>query len=148
MPTDLTDPETDVIVRLLRQAIDNDRDPLSPRIQEMKAILDKLGPEPERQPLPVPLRNYAPPRVGRYAGAGEIRARPTRDTREHCGGAGLAICCEDCGHNVERNAAEIRGPGACRGDGPQVRARTRPWSLLDVCPANCVVSAVCERSPL
>jgi hypothetical protein len=66
MPPDLTDSETEVIVRLLRQAIDNDRFPFSPRIQEMKAILDKLGPEPVRQPLPPPLKHDAPPRVGRY----------------------------------------------------------------------------------
>ena len=66
MPPDLTDAETDVIVRLLRQAIDNDRYPLSPRIQEIKAILDKLGPVPVRQPLPPPLRHDAPPRMGRY----------------------------------------------------------------------------------
>jgi hypothetical protein len=65
MPPDLSDAETEVIVRLLRQAIDNDRYPLSPRIQEMKAILDKLGPEPVRYPPPPPLKHYAPPRVGR-----------------------------------------------------------------------------------
>ena len=65
MPPDLTDAETEVIVRLLRHAIDNDRYPFSPRIQQMKAILDKLGPEPARQPLPPPLKHYAAPRVGR-----------------------------------------------------------------------------------
>jgi hypothetical protein len=47
---------------LLRRAIDDDRYPLSPRIQTLKAILGKLRPEPTREPLPPP-KVYAPPRA-------------------------------------------------------------------------------------
>jgi hypothetical protein len=49
---------------LLRETIDGDRYPLSPRIQTMKAIVGKIRPEPMREPRP-PLRHYEPPRVGR-----------------------------------------------------------------------------------
>ena len=36
--------------RLLRNAIDDDRYPLSPRVQTLKAILAKIRPEPAREP--------------------------------------------------------------------------------------------------
>lgn len=62
---DLTDPEGDALARLLRDAIDGDRYPLSQRIGTLKAILSKLRPEPPRKPLP-PLKTYAPPSRGRY----------------------------------------------------------------------------------
>jgi hypothetical protein len=55
MVLDLTDEETDALARRLRRAIDADRYPLSPRIQTLKAVLDKIRPEPARQPLPPPL---------------------------------------------------------------------------------------------
>lgn len=61
MILDLSDDETDVLARLLRDAIDADRYPLSPRVQTWRAILDKLHPEPPREPLP-PRRHYEPPR--------------------------------------------------------------------------------------
>jgi hypothetical protein len=60
---DLTEEETDALAGLLRRTIDDDRYPLSPRIQMLKAILAKIRSEPERKPLP-PLKHYAPPRVG------------------------------------------------------------------------------------
>jgi hypothetical protein len=62
MTLDLSDPETDALARLLSNTIDNDRFPLSPRIQTLKAILGKIRPEPVRDPLP-PLKHYQPPRA-------------------------------------------------------------------------------------
>jgi hypothetical protein len=68
MMLDLTDEETDALARLLSRTIDNDRYPLSPRIQGLKGILAKLRPEPVRVPLPPP-KVYAPPRAkGRRRG--------------------------------------------------------------------------------
>ena len=60
---DLTDEETDALARLLSRTIDDDRYPLSPRIQTLKGILAKIRPEPVRKPLPR-LKVYAPPRAG------------------------------------------------------------------------------------
>jgi hypothetical protein len=65
MKPDLTDEETDALARLLRDTIDADRYPLSPRIQLLKGILAKIRPESAREPLP-PLKRYEPPRGGRY----------------------------------------------------------------------------------
>ncbi len=70
MNLDLSDDETAALTRLLRDTIDGDRHPLSPRIQTLKAILDKIEPPPVREPLP-PLKVYAPPR----ATAGNRRRR-------------------------------------------------------------------------
>jgi hypothetical protein len=68
MTHDLTNEETAALVRLLSDTIDNDRYPLSHRIQTLKAILAKIRPEPVREPLP-PLKVYAPPRAkGRRRG--------------------------------------------------------------------------------
>jgi hypothetical protein len=65
MALDLTDDETAALERLLSDAIDRDRYPLSPRIKMLKGILAKIRPEPKREPLP-PLKQYEPPRAGRY----------------------------------------------------------------------------------
>jgi hypothetical protein len=77
MELDLTDDETGALERLLSDAIDRDRYPLSPRIKMLKGILAKIRPEPpkaslalkglepKREPLP-PLKHYEPPRAGRY----------------------------------------------------------------------------------
>ena len=62
MTLDLSDEETTALARLLSDAIDADRYPLSPRIQTLKAILGKIWPEPVHEPLP-PLRHYEPPRA-------------------------------------------------------------------------------------
>ena len=59
---DLSDQETESLTRLLRHAIDDDRYPLSPRVQTWQTILDKLRPPPLREPLPEPKR-YEPPRA-------------------------------------------------------------------------------------
>jgi hypothetical protein len=63
MILDLTEEETVALARLLSRTIDDDRYPLSPRIQTLKAILAKIRPEPAREPSP-PLKRYEPPRVG------------------------------------------------------------------------------------
>src|SRR3979411_1650299 len=44
MMLDLTEEETDALARLLRRTIDDDRYPLSPRIQMLKALLAKIRP--------------------------------------------------------------------------------------------------------
>jgi hypothetical protein len=61
MMLDLTDEETDALARLLSRTTDNDRYPLSPRVQTLKGILAKIRPEPAREPMP-PRKVYAPPR--------------------------------------------------------------------------------------
>jgi hypothetical protein len=63
MELDLTDDETAALARVLKSTIDADRYPLSPRIQTLKTILDKIRPEPVRE-LPSPLKRYEPPRIG------------------------------------------------------------------------------------
>jgi hypothetical protein len=62
MMLDLTNEETDALARLLSRTIDDDRYPLSPRIQILKDILGKIRPEPPREPLPPP-KHYEPPRA-------------------------------------------------------------------------------------
>ena len=62
MTLDLNDEETTALARLLSDAIDADRFPLSPRVQTLKGILAKIRPEPAREPLPPP-KVYAPPRA-------------------------------------------------------------------------------------
>jgi hypothetical protein len=64
MNLDLTDDETAALERLLSDAIDRDRYPLS-RVKMLKGILAKIRPEPKHEPLP-PLQQYEPPRAGRY----------------------------------------------------------------------------------
>ena len=46
----------------LRRIIDDDRYPLSPRIQMLREIRNMIRPEPKREPLPEPKR-YQPPRA-------------------------------------------------------------------------------------
>ena len=65
MNLDLTDEQSAALIGLLSRAIDDDHYPLSPRVLVLKEILAKLRPEPKREPPP-PLRNYEPPRMGRY----------------------------------------------------------------------------------
>jgi hypothetical protein len=60
MMLDLNDQETDALAGLLRRTIDDDRYPLSPRLQLLKAILAKIRPEPVHEPLSPPMQ-YAPP---------------------------------------------------------------------------------------
>jgi hypothetical protein len=64
MNLDLTDEQAAALVRELLDILKDDRYPLSPRIRVLREILNKLRPEPVREPLP-PIRHYEPPRVGR-----------------------------------------------------------------------------------
>jgi hypothetical protein len=65
MNFELTDEQTEALLRELFQIIENDRYPLSPRIRTLKEIRGKIRSEPAREPLP-PLRHYEPPSKGRY----------------------------------------------------------------------------------
>jgi hypothetical protein len=65
MNLELTDEQTNALIRELSQIIDNDRYPFSPRIRTLKEIRAKIRPEPAREPLP-PLPRYEPPSKGRY----------------------------------------------------------------------------------
>jgi len=63
MNIDLSDDEATALVKELDAIIRNDRYPLSPRIEMLKAILAKFRPEPVRPPLPPP-KVYEPPSKG------------------------------------------------------------------------------------
>jgi hypothetical protein len=65
MNLELTDEQTEALVRELSQIVQNGRYPLSPRIVVLKEILGQLRPEPAREPLP-PRRHYEPPSRGRW----------------------------------------------------------------------------------
>jgi hypothetical protein len=64
-PLDLSDDEADALTKELHDIVENDRYPFSPRIQTLRDILNKLDPQPAREPLPPP-KVYAPPSKGRY----------------------------------------------------------------------------------
>ena len=66
MHLELTDQQTEALIRELSQTIDGDRYPLSPRIRVLKEILGMMRPEPAPAPLPT-RRLYEPPSKGRYA---------------------------------------------------------------------------------
>ena len=72
MNLDLTDEETAAPLRELDGLIDDDRYFMPPRNKTLKAIRAKIRPEPAREPLPPPPKQYAPPRAtakqGRRAG--------------------------------------------------------------------------------
>jgi hypothetical protein len=65
MKLDLTEEEVTALANELDGIVRNDRYPLSPRIQTLKAILNKLRPERAHEPLPPP-KVYEPPSRGRY----------------------------------------------------------------------------------
>jgi hypothetical protein len=62
MKLDLTDQETEGLLRELNEIIENDRYFVSPRIRTSREILHLIRPEPVREPLP-PVRHYEPPRA-------------------------------------------------------------------------------------
>ena len=67
MHLELTDEQTEALIRELSQLIDGDRYPLSPRIAVLKDILGMVRPEPALPaPLP-PRRHYEPSSKGRYS---------------------------------------------------------------------------------
>jgi hypothetical protein len=59
MKLDLFDEQAAALVKSLDKMIDEDRYPLSPRIQMLRQIRHLMRPEPPRQPLP-PLKYYDP----------------------------------------------------------------------------------------
>ena len=63
MNLDLTDEEAAALLPELDGLIDGDRYFLSERIKTLKAIRAKIRPEPVREPLPPPPKQYAPPRA-------------------------------------------------------------------------------------
>jgi len=65
MNLELSDEQAAALARELTAIIDDDRYPLSPRIQSLREIRNMIRPEPKREPLPEPKR-YEPPRGGRY----------------------------------------------------------------------------------
>jgi len=69
MNLELTDEQSEALIRLLSRTIDDDRYPVSPRIATLKQILGKLKPELAR-PASLPPRVYSPPLKGRYKGRG------------------------------------------------------------------------------
>jgi hypothetical protein len=63
MNLDLSDEEGGALTQELHDIVENDRYPLSPRIRTLRGILNKLRPEPVREPLPRQ-EVYAPLRAG------------------------------------------------------------------------------------
>ena len=63
MNLDLTDDETAALLRELDGLIDGDRYFMSPCIKALRALRAKIRPEPAREPLPPPPKQYAPPRA-------------------------------------------------------------------------------------
>jgi hypothetical protein len=82
MNLDLTDDEAAALGRLLRQAIDEDRYPLPPRLAPLRAILEKLEPPKSRPELPPPLRAYDAPQ----------RTAPTPRIKRGREAPGGAVC--------------------------------------------------------
>ena len=62
---DLTEEEEAVLAVELVQLISRAKYPFSDRVRTLGAILNKLRPEPAREPLPPP-KVYASPSSGRY----------------------------------------------------------------------------------
>jgi hypothetical protein len=75
MNVELTDEETAALLRELDGLIDSDRYFMSPRIKTLKAIRAKIRPEPVREPLPPPPKQYAPPRRQRGRDSAEALGR-------------------------------------------------------------------------
>ena len=69
-PINLTDEETEALLRELNEIVENDRLQFSPRIRALRGNRNKIRPEPKADSPPPPIRHYEPPRKGRY-GAGK-----------------------------------------------------------------------------
>ena len=63
----LSGDEKVVLVTALKRSIDEDRYPLSPRVQTLTAILARLQPP---KPAPPPRKRYEPPSKGRHSRRG------------------------------------------------------------------------------
>ena len=70
---DLTDDEAQMLIRLVRRAIDDDRYLMAPRLDPLKALFAKLDPPKPAAPLPPPL--------GRVAGGIDGDDRDSRHAR-------------------------------------------------------------------
>jgi hypothetical protein len=66
MNLDLIVEEAAALTNLLKRVISDDRYPLSPRVQSLQSVLDRLEPGPPRPAASPERRVYAPPRSGRY----------------------------------------------------------------------------------
>jgi hypothetical protein len=64
MHLDLSDEEAAALTQELHDIVESNRYPFSPRIRTLRGILNKLRPEPAREPPPPP-KVYAPPPKGR-----------------------------------------------------------------------------------
>lgn len=69
MTLDLTDDEARALVQLLHRTLDFDPFPHAPRLDPLKAILEKLEPSPTKPDPPAPLR----PGMGATQGQGRRR---------------------------------------------------------------------------
>ena len=78
MNLELTDEQTEALIRELSRIIDGDRYPLSPRIVALKEILGQLRPEPACETHRRRVSTRRPPRADGAAAAGKthvIRVR-------------------------------------------------------------------------
>ena len=66
MKLQLSDEQTELLARELRELIDSDRFFLSRRVRTLQAILNLIRPQPVR-PTVTPVKTYQPPRGGKYA---------------------------------------------------------------------------------
>jgi hypothetical protein len=66
MQLNLDDEQTAALLRELDRIIENDKFPLSPRIQTLKAIRTLIQPDPVRAPAAPPQPPLEPPSKGRY----------------------------------------------------------------------------------
>lgn len=65
MNLELTDADAEALIQELSGIINNARYPQSPRIQTVRAVLNKLRPGPVRERLPTP-RHFEPSSKDRY----------------------------------------------------------------------------------
>jgi hypothetical protein len=63
MNLDLTDEQAAALTRELHDIVESDKFPFSSRIRTLREILQKLRPEPVREPLP-PRRHYGAAQQG------------------------------------------------------------------------------------
>jgi hypothetical protein len=66
MDLHLTDEQAALLLAELDRIIENDRYPLSARVQALREIRAVLKPYPERPPRPAPQKPYEPPSRGRH----------------------------------------------------------------------------------
>jgi hypothetical protein len=80
MQVDLSDDEKAALLRELDRIIQDDRFPLSPRIVMLKAILNKIRPEPAREPLP-PIPTLRAAEQGQVSATARLRVFTSRFPR-------------------------------------------------------------------